>query len=111
MIPFSGPAVNMKMAEYMKLAELWTVCSSCAGFCCGLGKEFFAEGIKEVDDVITPKLEVKAANINHRTIQANGNLFWFAEKVHLYTCVHGLYYILLTLVAFRGWHGSKKGAL
>ena len=57
MIPFSSPAVNMKMVDYMHLAELWKKCSSCVGFCCGLGKKFFDEGIDEVDNVITPESE------------------------------------------------------
>ena len=88
MIHFSAPAINMKMAEYMHLAELWKACSSCAGMCCAMGKRFFEEGIFEVDNTICPLLEEKAPapiSTSNRLLQANSTLFWFAQQVCLLT--------------------------
>ena len=44
-----------------------------------LWKLFFYEGI---DDIITPELEGRLdMEINHRILQCNSTLFWFAQKV------------------------------
>ena len=90
MIPFSSPAVNMKMVDYMHLAELWKECSSCVGFCCGLGMTFFEEGVTEVDNKITPELEKRISMpVNYRVLQANSTLFWFSQKVKsIYIYIH-----------------------
>lgn len=96
MIPFSSPAVNMKMMDYMNLAELWKECSSCVGFCCRLGKHFFDEGIDEVDNIILPKLEEKiGVSINYRVLQANGTLFWFTKQVYILYILFSYVYKIL----------------
>ena len=55
MVEFTEPPLQMTIAEYMGLVELWTACSSCAGLCISLGKKFFHQGVEEVDQMILPE--------------------------------------------------------
>jgi len=82
MIYFSPPSINVKMVDYMNLAELWNACSSCAGFCCALGNIFFEKGIQEIDTTISSTLqEWTPVSSTNRELQANAILFWFAKQV------------------------------
>ena len=72
----------MKTSQHMRLVELWDQCSSCVGFCVGLGAKFFSVGYEEIDDVLVPILESKAdSSIAPRVFPSYAILVWFADKV------------------------------
>ena len=66
----------------MRLVEIWDRCSSCVGFCIGLGARFFDVGYKEIDDVLVPLLESKAdESISPRVFPSYAILLWFTNEV------------------------------
>ena len=82
MIEFKEPPIPMTTVKHMELVELWEKCSSCVGFCIGLGEEFFSVGVHEVDEVLTPLLTSRAASgISPRVIPSYAILLWFTQKV------------------------------
>lgn len=57
-----NPPIGMAMSDYMEIVKLWKVCSSCIGFCIKLGKIFFSEGVKSVDENILPLFATSVAS-------------------------------------------------
>ena len=82
MVEFTEPPLQMTIAEYMGLVELWTACSSCAGLCISLGKKFFHQGVEEVDQMILPEfLSDVTGSISPRVVPSYSVLYWFAHQV------------------------------
>ena len=82
LIEFQEPPIRMKTSQHMRLVELWDQCSSCVGFCIGLGAKFFSVGYEEIDDVLVPLLESKAdSSVAPRVFPSYAILVWFADKV------------------------------
>ena len=59
MVEFLNPPIGMSVSQYIDLVKLWKVCNSCVGFCISLGKLFFSEGVREVDEEgISPRATI-----------------------------------------------------
>ncbi len=69
----------------MELVSLWKECGKCAGFCIGVGKKFFSEGVKEVDEETVPAFEEFSGNVTPRVILSYAILHWFTVQVW-YAC-------------------------
>ena len=75
-------SLDIGMAEYIGLVQLWKECNSCAGFCCALGDRFFDKGINEIDWFYFPDVRKAApAATSNRVLHSNSILFRFAKQV------------------------------
>ena len=82
LIEFQQPPLKMGLSTFIDLAESWKACSSCVGFCIGLGERFFNTGIKDVDNTLTPYIISRAADgVSPRVFPSYASLFWFAKEV------------------------------
>ena len=71
--------------------------SASIGFCISLGHTFFSEGgMTEVSRDITPMLLEHTSDVSPRVVPGYAMLYWYAEKVHVYCCVHN--HALVSLV-------------
>ena len=84
MIPFNFPQLSMSLSEYMSIVALQRKAGTCIGFCIGLGKEFFATGVSEIDNYLLPMLAEKAGgSVNPRVMPSYAMLLWFTLKVYI----------------------------
>ena len=83
MIEFRDPPLQVGLCTFMKLAQMWKACSSCAGYCIGLGEKFFSTGVKDVDEQVLPELSSNSAEgISPRVLPGYAILYWFAKQVY-----------------------------
>ena len=83
MIEFTSPPISTTISQYMRLVQLWKACSTCVGFCIGLGDAFFSDGgVNHVDNTILPTIISHAAEgISPRVLPSYAILLWFAQQV------------------------------
>lgn len=82
MVEFLNPPIGMSVSQYIDLVKLWKVCNSCVGFCISLGKLFFSEGVREVDEEILPMFTAMVdKGISPRVLPSYGILLWFSLQV------------------------------
>ena len=77
MVEFLNPPIGMSVYRSSKTLE-----NSCVYFCISLGKLFFSEGVREVDEEILPMFTAMVdKGISPRVLPSYGILLWFSLQV------------------------------
>jgi hypothetical protein len=88
LIEFFDPPLELSLGDSIKLSAALKECSSCAGVCIALGKEFFECGIDDIDSNIMPLIKRSAKNVHPRILLSYSILLWFCLEVSLICVFH-----------------------
>ena len=79
---FSQPPLDIPMQQYLSLSESLKHLSSVCSAVISLGSKFFAEGVKEADERILPRLRQQIGDgTSPRILPSYAILLWFTEEV------------------------------
>ena len=82
MVEFLNPPIGTSVSQYIDLVKLRKVCNSCIGFCISLGKLFYSDSVREVDEQILPMFTAMVAKgIIPRVLPSYAILLWFSLQV------------------------------
>ena len=113
MVEFLNQPIGMSVSQYIDLVKLRKVCNSCIGFCISLGKLFYSDGIREVDEEILPMFTAMVAKgISLRVLPSYGIYFgshfrlvivdqcWFfnCSTFLFFLCFFGMKVVQLSLI-------------